>query len=94
VVHVTAHFFKRPLAIVMPQVSTPRNSTTRDGSGSGSGLGGPQSRHPDELLLRKERALQRKQFKKRVVWDVGVWGMFVGGAMGLVWAVGRVARRW
>ena len=91
VVHVIAHFFKRPLAIVMPQASTPHTSAVRGGSGSGSGS--PQSGRPDELLLRKERALQRKQFKKRVVWDVGVWGMFVGGTMGLVWVVGRVARR-
>jgi hypothetical protein len=45
-------------------------------------------------LLRKERALQKKQFKRRIVWDVGVWGMFVWGGVGLVWAVGRVARRW
>lgn len=76
----------------MPQASTPRPSTAD--SSSSSGLGNPQSGRPDELLLRKERALQRKQFKKRVVWDVGVWGMFVGGSMGLVWFVGRVARRW
>lgn len=91
VVHVTAHFFKRPLAIVMPQ-STPPESAPRDGSWSGSRS--PHSGRPDELLLRKERALQRRQFKKRIVWDVGVCGMCVGGAAGLVWAVGRVARRW
>jgi hypothetical protein len=92
VVHVTAHFFKRPLAIVMPQASTSNISATRDGSGSASGS--PQSGRPDELLLRKERALQKKQFRKRIVWDVGVWGMFVGGVAGLVWAAGKIGRRW
>ena len=45
-------------------------------------------------MLCKKDALQKKQFKKRIVWDVGVWGMFAGGGAVLVWAVGRLARRW
>jgi len=82
-IHVTAHFFKRPLAIVVPQIpSTPLVNSEA-----------PQSR-PDELLLRKERALQKKQFKKRVVWDIGVWILLIGSGAGTVWAVGRVAGRW
>jgi hypothetical protein len=91
-VHIIAHFFKRPLAIVVPQTATAPTSATRDNSGSA--LASPQSARPDELLLRKERALQKKQFKRRIVWDVGVWGMFVWGGIGLVWTVGRVAGRW
>ncbi|KAJ7022427.1 hypothetical protein C8F04DRAFT_1223887 [Mycena alexandri] len=61
-VHITTHFFKRPLAI---------------------------------LLQRKERALQKRQFRKRVVWDVGVWTLLlpVGGG-GFVWGAGRLAGKW
>jgi hypothetical protein len=48
-------------------VSTPAHS-------NGNGLH-PQSARAvhDELLQRKERALQKKQFKKRIIWDVGAW---------------------
>ena len=44
----------------------------------------------DELLLRKERTLQRRRLGRRLVWDLGVWLVLlpVGGA-GLAWAVGR-----
>jgi membrane protein YqaA with SNARE-associated domain len=37
----------------------------------------------DELLLRKERALQKKQFKKRIVWDIAVWTLLLA-SMALV----------
>ncbi|KAF5382499.1 hypothetical protein D9615_003049 [Tricholomella constricta] len=78
--HVVAHFFRRPLAIVVPQVP---------------GTPAPGSQSPaDELLLRKERALQKKQFRKRIVWDLGVWLLLVGGGAGFVTAIGRVAGQW
>lgn len=82
--HVIAHFFRRPRAIVMPQIpGTPApGSQERDGP------------RPDELLLRKERALQKKQFRKRVVWDLGVWVLLLGGGAGFVAAIGRVAGKW
>lgn len=48
----------------------------------------------DELLQRKERALQRKQFKKRVVWDIGVWALLMASAAGFAWGVGRLAGQW
>ena len=81
-VHISTHFFKRPLTIVIPRKSTQQhfsapdlNSAVDDGAqgiGSGSRQSSPKTIH-DELLLRKERALQKKQFRKRIVWDIGVW---------------------
>ncbi|GAW06484.1 hypothetical protein LENED_008412 [Lentinula edodes] len=42
-----------------------------------------------------ELMLQRKQFGRRVIWDIGVWTLLlpVGGG-GFVWAIGRIAGRW
>ena len=79
-VHISTHFFKRPLTIVIPrkpaqQNSSAQNSAANDdgqGIGSTSRQSSPKAVH-DELLLRKERALQKKQFRKRIVWDIGVW---------------------
>ncbi|KAF8073907.1 hypothetical protein FPV67DRAFT_1576890 [Lyophyllum atratum] len=84
--HVIAHFFKRPRAIVVPQIpGTPApDSHPRDSPRTG----------PDELLLRKERALQKKQFRKRIIWDLGVWVLLLGGGTGFVAAIGRVAGSW
>lgn len=69
--HILTHTFKRPLAIVVPPrtplLQTPLAST----SGETERLS-PRS-GADELLLRKERALQKRQFRKRIGWDVGVW---------------------
>ncbi|KAF7364981.1 hypothetical protein MVEN_00369000 [Mycena venus] len=57
-VHITIHFFKRPLSIVVPPELPMAPS--------------PSASAADELLQRKERALQRTQWRKRVVWDVVV----------------------
>jgi len=76
----------------MPQVLVP--STPAMHRHSGSGTNSPSPGRPDELLLRKERALQKRQFRKRIAWDVGVWALFIGGGAGFVWAVGRLVRRW
>jgi len=80
-IHITTHFFKRPLSIVMPQMSVSPNL--------------PSPSVTDELLQRKEDALQRRQFRKRVIWDIGVWVLLlpVGGG-GFVWGAGRLAGRW
>ncbi|KAJ7784333.1 hypothetical protein B0H16DRAFT_1402171 [Mycena metata] len=88
-VHITTHFFKRPLAIVMPTIPSPP-SDERDRE---RGLPSPSA--ADELLQRKERALQKRQFRKRVVWDIGVWTLLlpVGGG-GFVWGAGRLAGKW
>ncbi|KAG6836837.1 hypothetical protein H0H93_002517 [Arthromyces matolae] len=76
--HVVAHFFERPLTILTPHTA----QTFEDRGG------------PDELLLRKERALQRKQFRRRILWDLGVWLLLLGGGAGFVMAIGRVAGSW
>ncbi|KAF7288532.1 hypothetical protein HMN09_01382200 [Mycena chlorophos] len=75
-IHITVHFFKQPLSIVIPQrPATPSAA--------------------DELLQRKEDALQRRQWRKRVIWDIGVWVLLlpVGGG-GFVWGCGRIAGKW
>ncbi|KAG6817001.1 hypothetical protein H0H87_000896 [Tephrocybe sp. NHM501043] len=77
--HVIAHFFERPLTILTPHPG-PQTRESRRGT--------------DELLLRKERALQKKQFKKRIIWDFGVWLLLLGGGAGFIAAIGRVAGRW
>ncbi|KAJ7715594.1 hypothetical protein DFH07DRAFT_974128 [Mycena maculata] len=84
-VHITTHFFKRPLSIIMPQMPSTPNPHVHE----------PLPAAADELLQRKERALQKRQFRKRVVWDVGVWVLLlpVGGG-GFVWGAGRLAGRW
>nr|GAT60253.1 predicted protein [Mycena chlorophos] len=75
-IHITVHFFKQPLSIVIPQrPATPSAA--------------------DELLQRKEDALQRRQWRKRVIWDIGVWVLLlpVGGG-GFVWGFGRIVGKW
>ncbi len=55
-----------------------------------SGEDSPSSH--DELLQRKERALQRSQTRKRIIWDLGVWVLLlpIGGG-GFIWAIGHLA---
>ncbi|KAF9046222.1 hypothetical protein BJ165DRAFT_1403704 [Panaeolus papilionaceus] len=57
-------------------------SSSRHGRNT-SANGSPRTIH-DELLLRKERALQRRQFRRRIVWDVGVWLLFGASGFGVV----------
>jgi hypothetical protein len=87
-IHITMHNVKRPLSIIMSSsFGTPSHSRSHSRSGS------PGS--PDELLQRKELALQKKQWKKRLLWDIGVWIFLVpvsGG--GIVWVVGKVVMAW
>ncbi|KAJ7128229.1 hypothetical protein C8R43DRAFT_1027477 [Mycena crocata] len=84
-IHITTHFFKRPLSIIMPQMPATPNPYAH----------GPLPSAADELLQRKERALQKRQFRKRVIWDIGVWVLLlpVGGG-GFVWGAGRLASKW
>ncbi|KAJ6584172.1 hypothetical protein DFH09DRAFT_1144435 [Mycena vulgaris] len=84
-IHITTHFFKRPLSIVMPQMPATPNPYAQERLSSAA----------DELLQRKELALQKRQFRKRVIWDVGVWVLLlpIGGG-GFVWGVGRLAGKW
>ncbi|KAH9948870.1 hypothetical protein B0H21DRAFT_206093 [Amylocystis lapponica] len=85
--HITLHNFKRPLSIIVPPNTPSPNSGARTAAAS-------DSRH-DELLQRKERTLQRRRLGRRLVWDLGVWVLLVPvGGGGLVWAAGRIARKW
>ncbi|KIY45201.1 hypothetical protein FISHEDRAFT_49921 [Fistulina hepatica ATCC 64428] len=88
VIHISAHFFARPLSIIMPQRGLSRHERQPDPEAS------PSPAH-DELLQRKERALQKRQLRKRIVWDVIVWMLLLpitGG--GCMWVWGRLAGRW
>lgn len=51
--------------------------------------------HTEELLRRKEHALQRRRFIRRVAWDVAVWILLlpIGGG-GIVWSVGKLVNAW
>jgi hypothetical protein len=92
-VHISTHFFKRPVTIVIPRKPVQRrpsapdltSAVDNDAHGTGSGLRqtSPTDAVYDELLLRKERALQKKQFRKRIVWDIVVWTLLLA-SMALV----------
>jgi len=85
--HIVFHHMRRPLSIIV-QPHSPRYAADHSAT----------SEHdPDteELLLRKERALQRRRLGRRIFWDLGVWILLVPvGGGGLGWAVGRLARVW
>ncbi|TFK73629.1 hypothetical protein BDN72DRAFT_869027 [Pluteus cervinus] len=86
--------FKRPITIVVPQApSTPLFVSRPMSRSMPASPHSPRASH-DELLQRKERALQRKQFRKRIVWDIGVWVLLVASACGFAWGVGRLAGKW
>lgn len=95
--HVSQHFFKRPLAIIVP-----RAQPSHEADESGNASAGPSrwSRLPlspgpeDDLLLRKERALQRKQLKRRIAWDIGVWMLLLVSCAGLVGYGGYLSGAW
>ncbi|KAG2155916.1 uncharacterized protein EDB93DRAFT_1262730 [Suillus bovinus] len=84
--HITIHYFRRPISIVIPH-SVPNT---------------PQTIHPpspphsaDALLQRKERLLQRRRLGRRVLWDVGVWLLLMPiSVFGMVWAGGRLVSKW
>jgi hypothetical protein len=85
--HIAIHQFKRPLSILVrgEPASTDMENDER----------APLAGGADELLVRKERALQRARWVRRVAWDVAVWTMLlpVGGG-GMVWAAGRLVGQW
>lgn len=102
--HVSQHFFKRPLAIVVPpRAPHLRSSSALDNADRERNIGSPNherqgsSSNPrihDELLLRKERALQRRQLKRRIIWDVGVWLLFGSSVAGVVGYAGHLVSVW
>ena len=90
-VHISTHFFKKPVTIVIPRKpvqqhsSLPGLTSAVDNDAQASGLRQTSLGDAvhDELLLRKERALQKKQFRKRIVWDIVVWTLLLA-SMALV----------
>ena len=105
-VHISTHFFKRPVTIVIPRKPVQQHSSAPDLTsavsddvhGIGSSLRQRQQTSPTdpvhELLLRKERALQKKQFRKRIVWDVGVWSLFLASMALVVFTICGFAGVW
>ncbi|KAG0704252.1 hypothetical protein DFH29DRAFT_912547 [Suillus ampliporus] len=84
--HITIHYFRRPISIVIPH-SVPNTPQTAQTPSS------PPS--PDPLLQRKERLLQRRRLGRRVLWDVGVWLLLIPISLfGMVWAGGRLFGKW
>ncbi|KAG2037770.1 hypothetical protein BDR03DRAFT_896278 [Suillus americanus] len=84
--HITIHYFRRPISIVIPY-SVPNTPQT---------IHSPSPSHsPDALLQRKERLLQRRRLGRRVLWDVGVWLLLIPiSVFGMVWAGGRLVGKW
>ncbi|KAG1822902.1 uncharacterized protein BJ212DRAFT_1331272 [Suillus subaureus] len=83
--HITIHYFRRPISIVIPH-SVPNTPRT---------IHSPSPHSPDALLQRKERLLQRRRLGRRVLWDVGVWLLLIPiSVFGMVWAGGRLVRKW
>ncbi|KIJ62606.1 hypothetical protein HYDPIDRAFT_114264 [Hydnomerulius pinastri MD-312] len=88
--HITIHYFRRPLSIVVPQGPSSVPSTPRTAHAQ---LSPPPS--PDPLLQRKERLLQRSRLGKRLLWDIGIWIILIPiCGCALVWAGGRLALQW
>ncbi|KAL4069894.1 hypothetical protein V8B97DRAFT_558269 [Scleroderma yunnanense] len=88
--HITIHYFRRPLAIIIPQAPRSVPGTPRS-----SGPGSSTRPSLDPLLQRKERALQRRRLGRRLMWDIGIWLLLIPAcASTFVWAVGRIARKW
>ncbi|KAH9485450.1 hypothetical protein JR316_0002358 [Psilocybe cubensis] len=90
--HGLQHFVKRPLAIVVPP-RTPLLQTESAGGDFSSRQSNPRAIY-DELLLRKERALQQKQSRKRIIWDIGVWVLLGASGTGVVFTVVAFIKSW
>ncbi|KAH7885248.1 hypothetical protein F5I97DRAFT_1883943 [Phlebopus sp. FC_14] len=85
--HIIIHYFRRPLSIVVPQISSSLSRVLQ------SSQSRPSS--PDPLLRRKERLLQRRRLGERLLWDFGIWIILLPACgCALVWAAGRLALQW
>ncbi|KAH0832090.1 hypothetical protein J3R83DRAFT_12999 [Lanmaoa asiatica] len=88
--HITIHYFRRPLSIVVPQAPSSTPSTPRHSNYERS-----PSPSRDPLLQRKERLLQRSRLGKRLSWDLVIWIILMPTCgCAFVWAAGRLARQW
>ncbi|TDL23251.1 hypothetical protein BD410DRAFT_897704 [Rickenella mellea] len=83
-IHIIHHHLRRPISIVVPSNTPNPNLNTQT----------YQNTHDpstEELLRRKEQALQRKRLGRRILWDVGVWILLVPiGGGGFVWGIGSL----
>ena len=92
-VHVSTHFFKKPVTIVIPRKPVQQHSSVPDVDNNAHGIGSgvrqtiTMDAVHDELLLRKERALQKKQFRKRIVWDIAVWTLLLASITLVVFTI-------
>ena len=95
--HIILHNMRSPLSIIVqPQSTTLRvhPDSDVDAEDDEGGVYG-RDRDTEELLLRKERALQRRRLGRRIMWDIGVWILLVPvGGGGFVWSIGRIAGHW
>lgn len=95
--HIILHNMRSPLSIIVqPQLSHVRPGQDPDGETDAfeGGMFG-HDRDTEELLLRKERALQRRRLGRRIMWDIGVWILLVPvGGGGLIWSIGRISGHW
>ena len=92
--HIVVHIIRRPTSILVDPrpLLHPSSGIVSDDDDLG-GLG--YDRDTEELLLRKERALQRRRLGRRIMWDLGVWILLVPvGGGGMIWAIGRLAHAW
>lgn len=76
--HISVHYFKQPLSIVLP------TSVTRTGDGEGDEL----LQRKERSLQR--RRLGRRLVWDAVSWA----SVFLLGVGGSTWAVGRILRKW
>ncbi|KAI5981140.1 hypothetical protein EDD15DRAFT_2416715, partial [Pisolithus albus] len=90
--HITIHYFRRPLTIVLPQAPQSVHASPRCSVSGRRSVSRPSL---DPLLQRKERYLQRRRLGKRLLWDAGIWLVLIPTCTCVViWAGGRLTGMW
>ncbi|KAL5501545.1 hypothetical protein ACEPAH_8805 [Sanghuangporus vaninii] len=91
--HIVVHIIRRPISILVDRPLLHHTSGVVSDDEEVGAFG--YDRETEELLLRKERALQRRRLGQRIIWDLGVWILLVPvGGGGMVWAIGRLVHAW
>ncbi|KAL5524570.1 hypothetical protein ACEPAF_9710 [Sanghuangporus sanghuang] len=91
--HIVVHIIRRPTSILVDRPLLHHTSGVVSDDEEVGAFG--YDRETEELLLRKERALQRRRLGRRIMWDLGVWILlFPVGGGGMVWAIGRLVHAW
>lgn len=89
-IHIVHHQLRRPRSIILQQPNTPHPD-----SPTLSQAQPDRDATTDELLRRKEKALQRRRSGRRILWDIGVWVLLIPvGGGGLVWVCGHLIGSW